>query len=169
MIKSHHNVGLNLSVEELHPFRNLFKYEVRDLARALDLPKSISERQPFPGPGLFIRILGIKPTFYKLSLLRWADAEVTRILKKNGLYDDMSQLVVALNGQKIVGIKGDGRSYKYPILVRGVKTSDFMTASGYQIPDKVRTEISSSISKHPEIVDVWYAEGNKPPATTEFE
>lgn len=169
LIKSHHNVGLNLSIKELHPFRNLFKYETRDLARALDLPQSISERQPFPGPGLFIRILGTKVTSDKLSLVRWADAEVTRILKKHNLYREISQLVVALNGNKIVGIKGDGRSYNYPIVVRAVKTSDFMTAAGYQIPNDVRAEISSYISKHPKIVDVWYAEGNKPPATTEFE
>lgn len=169
LIKSHHNVGLNLRVRELHPFRNLFKYEVRELARQLKLPESVSERQPFPGPGLFIRIIGEPPKRDKLEIVRWADGEVTEILKKHKVYGDVSQLIVALDCQRTVGIKGDGRVYAYSIIVRAVKTLDFMTAEGYQFPAQVRREISSVVTKHPKIVRVFFDETNKPPATTEME
>jgi GMP synthase (glutamine-hydrolysing) len=169
LIKSHHNVGLNLKVKELHPFRNLFKYEVRELARQLKLPQSISERQPFPGPGLFIRVIGESPTKDKLDIVRWADGEVTDILKKHKIYGDVSQLIVALDCQRTVGIKGDGRVYAYSIIVRGVKTLDFMTAEGYQFPANVRRDISAVVTRHPKIVRVFFDETNKPPATTEME
>jgi GMP synthase (glutamine-hydrolysing) len=169
LIKSHHNVGLNLKVKELHPFRNLFKYEVRELARSLKLPSSISERQPFPGPGLFIRIIGEPPKKDKLEIVRWADGEVTDILKKHKVYGDVSQLIVALDCQRTVGIKGDGRVYAYSVIVRGVKTLDFMTAEGVQFPAPVRREISNAVTKHPKIVRVFFDETNKPPATTEME
>lgn len=169
LIKSHHNVGLNLKVKELHPFRNLFKYEVRELARSLKLPSSISERQPFPGPGLFIRIIGEPPRKDKLDIVRWADGEVTDILKKYKVYGEVSQLIVALDCQRTVGIKGDGRVYAYSVIVRGVKTLDFMTAEGVQFPAQVRREISTVVTKHPKIVRVFFDETNKPPATTEME
>lgn len=169
LIKSHHNVGLNLKVKELHPFRNLFKYEVRELARSLKLPSSISERQPFPGPGLFIRIIGEPPKKDKLDIVRWADGEVADILKKHKVYSNVSQLIVALDCQRTVGIKGDGRVYAYSIIVRGVKTLDFMTAEGVQFPPNVRREISNAVTKHPKIVRVFFDETNKPPATTEME
>lgn len=169
LIKSHHNIGLKLSVKDLHPFRHLFKYEVRDLARQMGLPASITERQPFPGPSLFIRVIGAPPRPDKLAIVRWADDEVTAILKKHKLYQDVSQLIVALDCTRSVGIKGDARSYGFSIVVRAVKTSDFMTAIGYQFPAKVRREISSQITKHPKIVRVFFDETNKPPATTELE
>ncbi len=169
LIKSHHNVGLNLKVRELHPFRNLFKYEVRELARSLKLPSSISERQPFPGPGLFIRIIGEPPRKDKLDIVRWADGEVTDILKKHKVYDDVSQLIVALDCQRTVGIKGDGRVYAFSVIVRGVKTLDFMTAEGVQFPAPVRREISAVVTRHKKIVRVFFDETNKPPATTEME
>ncbi|OGI26332.1 MAG: hypothetical protein A3J76_00005, partial [Candidatus Moranbacteria bacterium RBG_13_45_13] len=169
LIKSHHNVGLNLKVKELHPFRNLFKYEVRELARSLKLPSSISERQPFPGPGLFIRIIGEPPKKDKLDIVRWADGEVMDILKKHKVYGEVSQLIVALDCQRTVGIKGDGRVYAYSIIVRGVKTLDFMTAEGVQFPANVRREISTVVTRHPKIVRVFFDETNKPPATTEME
>jgi GMP synthase (glutamine-hydrolysing) len=169
LIKSHHNVGLNLKIKELHPFRNLFKYEVRELARQLKLPDSISRRQPFPGPGLFIRIIGEAPKKEKLEIVRWADAKVAEILKKNKIYDNVSQLVVALDCHRTVGIKGDGRVYGYSIIVRGVITTDFMTAHGFQFPADVRKEISSVITRHPKIIRVFFDETDKPPATTEME
>jgi len=169
LIKSHHNVGLNLSVNELHPFRNIFKYEVRDLARALKLPVSIAERQPFPGPGLFLRVRGNPPRPDKLAITRWADAEVAKILKKFKLYDDLSQLIVGLNCTKAVGIKGDARVYGYVVDVRAVKTSDFMTARGCHFPDEVEAEICGTVTKHPKVVHVAFYPTNKPPATTEFE
>ena len=169
LIKSHHNVGLNLKIKELHPFRNLFKYEVRELARSLKLPASVSERQPFPGPGLFIRVIGVPPKKDKLEIVRWADGKVTDILKRHKVYHDVSQLIVALDCQRTVGIKGDGRVYAYSIIVRGVKTLDFMTAEGVQFPANVRREISTAVTKHPKIVRVFFDETNKPPATTEME
>ena len=169
LIKLHHNVGLNLKEKELHPFRNLFKYEVRELARSLKLPSSISERQPFPGPGLFIRIIGEPPRKDKLNIARWADGEVTDILKKHGAYKGVSQLIVALDCQRTVGIKGDGRVYAYSVIVRGVKTLDFMTAEGVQFPANIRREISTVVTRHPKIVRVFFDETNKPPATTEME
>jgi GMP synthase (glutamine-hydrolysing) len=169
LIKSHHNVGLNLKLNELHPFRNIFKYEVRDLARALKLPVSISERQPFPGPGLFLRVRALPPRPDKLAIVRWADAEVTKILKKHRIYDDISQLIVGLNCTKAVGIKGDARVYGYVVDVRAVKTSDFMTARGCHFADEVEAEICTAVTKHPKIVHVAFYPTNKPPATTEFE
>lgn len=169
LIKSHHNVGLDLKIRELHPLRNLFKYEVRDLAKELGLPESISRRQPFPGPGLFVRIIGQPPTPKRLAILRWADAEVVQILKKHDVYGDISQLIVGLACLKTVGIKGDGRVYEPSVIVRAVKTLDFMTVAGFQIPDAIRAEITESVTKHPNIVRVFFDETNKPPATTELE
>lgn len=169
LIKSHHNIGLNLKIKELHPFRNLFKYEVRELARQLKLPGSVCTRQPFPGPGLFIRVVGEPPKKDKLDIIRWADGEVTDILKKYELYDDVSKLIVALDCNRTVGIKGDGRVYAYSVIVRAVKTMDFMTAHGIQFPAQVRKEISSVVTRHPKIVRVFFDETDKPPATTEME
>lgn len=171
VIKSHHNIGLRFGKDfiQLHPFRDLFKYEVRELAKELKLPASIFERQPFPGPGLFIRIIGSPPKSDKLSIVKWADNEVIKSLKKSGLYQDISQLIVALDCNRTVGIKGDARIYGFSIIVRGVKTLDFMTAKGYQLPADVRREISSAITKHPKIVRVFFDETDKPPATTELE
>jgi GMP synthase (glutamine-hydrolysing) len=104
-----------------------------------------------------------------MDTVRWADAEVTRILKSHNIYGNVSQLIVALVCVPTVGIKGDGRSYESSIVVRGVKTQDFMTVEGYQFPAEVRREISSAVTKHPKIVRVWFDETNKPPATTEME
>ncbi|MDD4901675.1 MAG: glutamine-hydrolyzing GMP synthase [Patescibacteria group bacterium] len=169
LIKSHHNVGLNFGLEEIRPFSDLFKYEVRDLARKMGLPESISERQPFPGPALLVRIIGKSATPKRIKIVRWADARVTEILRKHNLYDEISQLIVALDCTKTVGIKGDGRVYSYAVIVRGVSTVDFMTLHGYQIPAEVRREITATVTKHPKIVRVFYDETNKPPATTEME
>lgn len=169
LIKSHHNIGLNLSIQELHPFRNLFKYEVRDLAKEMNLPDSISRRQPFPGPGLFVRVIGKPPKPDKLSIIRWADAEVTRILRKHEVYDGTSQVVVALDCNRSVGIKGDKRVYAFAVVVRGLITTDFMTGIGYEIPLNIRREIKSTLTKHPKIVRVYFDETDKPPATTELE
>ncbi|MEK7584319.1 MAG: glutamine-hydrolyzing GMP synthase [Patescibacteria group bacterium] len=171
LIKSHHNIGLKLRLEELHPFRNLFKYEVRELGRttALALPLSVTEREPFPGPGLFIRVIGAPPTKERLAIVRWANNEVVKIIRKHNLRDSYSQLVVALGCVNTVGVKGDTRSYKPSIWIRAVETADFMTAEGHQFPPDVRREITSTLTKHPEIVRVMYDETDKPPATTEFE
>lgn len=169
-IKSHHNVGLVFKgLEQFHPLRNLFKYEVRAIAKELGLPDSISQRQPFPGPGLFVRVIGKPATPKRLAIVREADATAIAIAKKHNHYDKNSQLLVTLICVRSVGVKGDGRTYGYSAIVRGVVTTDFMTASGYQFPDYVRREMSSEITKHPKIVRVFFDETNKPPATTELE
>lgn len=169
LIKSHHNIGLNSDFKEWHPFRHLFKYEVRALAAEIGLPESITSRHPFPGPGLFIRVIGSAPTPDKLSIVRWADAEVTKIIRAHNLYEEISQLVVALDCTPTVGIKGDARAYSFSIIVRAVKTIDFMTAAGYQFPASVRRKITTKITKHPQIVRVFFDETSKPPATIEMQ
>ncbi|HBT81722.1 hypothetical protein A2757_03690 [Candidatus Giovannonibacteria bacterium RIFCSPHIGHO2_01_FULL_48_47] len=167
-IKTHHNLG-NSRLKQLHPLRALFKDEVRDLARALGLPEKVSERMPFPGPGLFCRVVGLPATEERLGIVRWADREVSHIIKEAQLERKISQLVVALIGAKTVGVKGDGRSYGYPIVVRAVRTSDFMTAWGVELPSQVRREIIRTLTTHPAVTRVWFDETSKPPATIELE
>lgn len=168
-IKTHHNVGMNTTLRQLHPLAGLFKYEVRDLARNLGLPPSITERKPFPGPGLYCRIIGVPVTAELLELVRWADAEVRGIIAAADIEEEFAQLVVALIGVRTVGVKGEGRSYGYAIAVRAVQTSDFMTCRGYQFPPEVRRRIQRALTKHQEITRVWFDENDKPPATVEFE
>jgi len=169
MIKTHHNVGLNWDVMDLHPFKNLFKYEVRELARAMNLPPSIHERNPFPGPGLYLRIVGTPVTKEKLELVRQADKTVTDIVKKYGIEKEISQLIVALLGINSVGVKGDERVYGHSLLVRAVQTVDFMTAKGYYFKEEIVNEITNALTKHKDIVRVFYDMTPKPPSTTEFE
>lgn len=169
LIKSHHNVGLPLNLTQLHPLRQLFKHEVRDLARALKLPEKISERMPFPGPGLLVRIFGIPITPERLELLRRADAVAERILKKNDALTGLSQLVVALCGAPTVGVKGDEREYGYPIVVRAVRTVDFMTAETAELPPTVRRALTKALTQIPKITRVFFDETPKPPATIEME
>lgn len=169
MIKTHHNVGLSFEVDDLHPFRNLFKYEVRELARALNLPASVHERNPFPGPGLYLRVVGTPVTKENIELVREADKTVSDIIKKHALEKDISQLVVALLGINSVGVKGDERVYGHSLAIRAVQTSDFMTAGGYHFPEEVINEITSALTKNKNIVRVFFDMTPKPPATTEFE
>lgn len=168
-IKTHHNVGLVSDLVQLHPLRELFKYEVRDLARHLKLPAFISERMPFPGPGLFCRIVGVPVNAKHLEIVRWADYEVRKMVREAGIERDISQLVVALLGLKTVGVKGDGRSYGYAIGIRAVQTSDFMTCRGYQLPPALRRRLQKTLTAHEAITRVWFDENDKPPATVEFE
>jgi len=168
-IKSHHNVGIAYSGIQLNPLGELFKYEVRALAESLRLPKSVFARQPFPGPGNFVRIVGAPVTKERLALVSWAYARVEEILQKHGLYDTYSQTVVALLGVNIVGVKGDGRVYGPIILVRAVKTIDFMTAEGVWFPEETAKEICATLTKHKEIVGVVFDPVDKPPRTTEAE
>jgi GMP synthase (glutamine-hydrolysing) len=169
MIKTHHNVGLNWKVEDLHPLRNLFKYEVRELSRILKLPPAVYERNPFPGPGLYLRIVGTPVSEEKIKLVREADKTVNDILKKYNLAKNISQLIVALLGVNSVGVKGDERVYGHSLAVRAVQTSDFMTARGYYFPEAVISEITNALTKHKDIVRVFFDFTPKPPATTEFE
>ncbi|HTE48454.1 MAG TPA: glutamine-hydrolyzing GMP synthase [Candidatus Paceibacterota bacterium] len=169
MIKTHHNVGLTWNVTDLHPFRNLFKYEVRELARAMNLPRAVYERKPFPGPGLFLRVVGTPVSKEKIELVRQADKSVADILKKHNLEKDISQLIVALLGINSVGVKGDERVYGQSLAVRAVQTVDFMTGRSFYFPPEVADEITSALTKHKDIVRVFFDMTPKPPATTEFE
>ncbi len=169
LIKSHHNIGNNWEMKEIHPLKDLFKYEVRDLAQSLKLPKTITNRQPFPGPGLYVRVIGGPPTKTNIKIVREADAIITKILQKRKIYNDISQLVVALLGIRTVGIKEDGRSYAHPIVIRTIKTEDYMTVSGVDLPVEVKNEIEKSITKHPKLNRVWFDTTDKPSGTIEFE
>ncbi|MEK7539535.1 MAG: glutamine-hydrolyzing GMP synthase [Patescibacteria group bacterium] len=169
MIKTHHNVDLSWKVNDLHPLRNLFKYEVRELAQALNLPRAVFERSPFPGPGLYLRVVGTPVSKENIELVRKADKTVADILKKYNLTKDISQLIVALLGVNSVGVKGDKRVYGHSLAVRAVQTVDFMTAQGYHFPPVVINEITSALTKHKNIVRVFFDMTPKPPATTEFE
>lgn len=169
LIKTHHNVGLAWEVDDLHPLRNLFKYEVRELGKALNLPSAVYERNPFPGPGLYLRIVGLPVSQENLDLVREADKTVTEIIKKYNLEKEISQLIVGILGVKSVGVKGDERVYGHALAIRAVQTIDFMTAKGYYFPQEVVEEITNALTKHKEIVRVFFDMTPKPPATTEFE
>ena len=169
LIKTHHNVDLELGLKEIMPLSDYFKFEVREFAHEFGLDELVSKRQPFPGPGLYLRIVGVPVTEELLNVVREADAEVAEILKKHNLYDKISQTIVALLGVKSVGVKGDGRVYGYSLVVRTVQTSDFMTVKGFYLPKEVCEEIISTLSRHSQIVRVFFDFTPKPPATTEFE
>ena len=169
LIKTHHNVDLDLGLKEIMPLSDYFKFEVREFAHKFGLDELVSKRQPFPGPGLYLRIVGVPVTEELLEVVREADAEVAGILKKHNLYDKISQTIVALLGVKSVGVKGDGRVYGYSLVVRTVETNDFMTVKGFYLSKKVCEEIISALSRHSQIVRVFFDFTPKPPATTEFE
>ncbi|MES2315844.1 MAG: glutamine-hydrolyzing GMP synthase [Patescibacteria group bacterium] len=169
LIKTHHNVDLDLGLKEIIPLGDFFKFEVRQFAHEFGLEELVARRQPFPGPGLYLRIIGTGVTEELLEIVREADHEVAEILKKHNLYDKISQTIVALLGINTVGVKGDGRVYGHSIVVRTVETTDFMTVKGYYLPKEVCEEITSALIKHPKIIRVFYDWTTKPPATTEFE
>ncbi|MFA6274245.1 MAG: glutamine-hydrolyzing GMP synthase [Candidatus Paceibacterota bacterium] len=169
LIKTHHNVDLDLGLKEIMPLSDYFKFEVRELAEEFGLEELVAKRQPFPGPGLFLRVVGVPVSDELLEMVREADYEVAEILKKYNLYDKISQTIVALFGIKTVGVKGDGRVYGYSMVVRTVQTTDFMTVKGFYLPPEVCEEITSTLVRNPKIVRVLYDFTPKPPATTEFE
>ena len=170
-IKSHHNVGglpENLAFAEIiEPLSGLFKDEVRVLGKKLGLPGSLVKRQPFPGPGLAVRVIG-EITEAKLNILRYADYilrdEISRIRKKP------EQYFAVLTDTRSVGVKGDDRTYDYVIAVRAVTTGDFMTCEYTPLPHKILSRISSRItSEIPSVSRVVYDITSKPPATVEWE
>ncbi len=169
VIKTHHNVNLDLGLKEIMPLADFFKFEVRAFAQEFKLDEILAKRQPFPGPGLYLRIVGTPVTAELLEVVREADAEVTRILQKHDLYNKISQTVVGLFGINTVGVKGDGRVYGYSLAVRTVSTVDFMTIKGFYLPPEACDEITSTLIRSPKIVRVLFDFTPKPPATTEFE
>jgi GMP synthase (glutamine-hydrolysing) len=172
-IKSHHNVGGlpdDLAFELVEPLRALFKDEVREVGRQLGLPPRIVWRQPFPGPGLAIRIVG-EVTSERLRIVREADAIARAELSAAGLDREIWQCpVVLLADVRSVGVQGDGRSYGYPVVLRPVTSEDAMTADWARLPDSVLAAISTRITNEvPEINRVVLDVTSKPPATIEWE
>ena len=173
VIKSHHNVGgLPDTVdfkEIVEPLRMLFKDEVRALGRELGLPEYLVMRQPFPGPGLAIRVIG-DITKEKLDTLREADFIFRDEVAKAGLEGSMSQYFAVLTNMRSVGVMGDGRTYDYTLALRSVTTSDFMTADWTRIPYDVLDRVSTRIvNEVPGVNRVVYDITSKPPATIEWE
>ncbi|MBO6001549.1 MAG: glutamine-hydrolyzing GMP synthase [Spirochaetales bacterium] len=172
VIKSHHNVGglpdyVDFK-EIIEPLRFLFKDEVRQLGRELGLPEYLVSRQPFPGPGLAIRIIG-DITEEKLSILREADY-IFRSEVENAKVPEASQYFAVLTNTRSVGVMGDGRTYEYTLALRCVSTTDFMTATFTRIPYELLEKISHRIvNEVPHINRVVYDITAKPPATVEWE
>jgi GMP synthase (glutamine-hydrolysing) len=173
VIKSHHNVGglpdyVDFK-EIIEPLRMLFKDEVRQLGRELGLPEYLVTRQPFPGPGLAIRVIG-DVTREKLDILRLADFIFRDEVAKAHLEGSMSQYFAVLTNLRSVGVMGDGRTYDYAVALRSVTTADFMTADWTRIPYEVLDRVSVRIvNEVPHINRVLYDITSKPPATVEFE
>ncbi len=173
VIKSHHNVGglpdyVDFK-EIVEPLRLLFKDEVRALGKELGLPDYLVWRQPFPGPGLAIRVIG-EITEEKLSILRDADWIFRDEIAKAGLDRDINQYFAVLTNMRSVGVMGDGRTYDYTLALRGVTTTDFMTANWARIPYEVLEKASSRIINEVSGINrIVYDITSKPPATIEWE
>ncbi len=173
VIKSHHNVGglpKELSFAGLvEPLRPLFKDEVRELGRKLGLPEALIRRQPFPGPGLAVRIVG-EVTRDKVRLVQEADAIFREELARSGVDTGSGQFFAALSNLRSVGVMGDGRTYDYAVVLRAVRTEDFMTATAERLPyellDRVMNRIINEVSG---VNRVLYDLTSKPPATIELE
>jgi GMP synthase (glutamine-hydrolysing) len=173
VIKSHHNVGGLPSVvdfeELIEPLRMLFKDEVRKLGIELGLPDSLVWRQPFPGPGLGIRVIG-EVTEEKLAIVREADAIFREEIAAAGLDRSINQYFAVITNMRSVGVMGDGRTYDYTLALRGVTTTDFMTADWARIPYDILDKVSSRIINEVKHINrVVYDITSKPPATIEWE
>ena len=173
VIKSHHNVGglpdyVDFK-EIIEPLRLLFKDEVRQLGRAMGLPEPLVSRQPFPGPGLAIRIIG-EITREKVATLQEADHIFRSELEKAHLTTQINQYFAVLTNTRSVGVMGDGRTYDYTLALRAVTTDDFMTAKFARIPYELLDSISGQIiNRVPGINRIVYDITSKPPATIEWE
>lgn len=171
-IKSHHNVGglpETMKLKLIEPLRDLFKDEVRRIGRDLGIPADILERQPFPGPGLAVRILG-EITSERVALLQDADDIVVTEIKKAGLYQQVWQSFAVLLPVKSVGVMGDQRTYAYTCAIRAVHSEDGMTADWVPLPYQVLKTISSRIVNEVKGINrVVYDITSKPPGTIEWE
>ncbi len=172
-IKTHHNVGgipLDMQFDLVEPLRLLFKDEVRAIGQELGLPEEIVWRQPFPGPGLAVRIIG-EVTSERLELLCEADEIVTQEIKRAGLYRSIWQSFAVLPADlKSVGVQGDARTYGSTIAIRAVTSDDAMTADWARLPDEVLTRLSNRIMNEvPGVSRVVYDISSKPPSTSEWE
>ena len=172
-IKSHHNVGglpdyVDFK-EIVEPLRDLFKDEVRAVGRELGIPDKLVDRQPFPGPGLAIRVIG-DITKEKLDILRDADYIFREEMERDGINKMANQYFAALTNVKSVGVMGDYRTYDYMIALRSVTTVDFMTATFTRVPYETLERASSRIVNEVKHVNrVVYDVTSKPPATIEYE
>ncbi len=171
-IKSHHNVGglpERMKLKLVEPFRELFKDEVREIGRLLSVPREVIERQPFPGPGLAVRILG-DVTVERLRLLRDADDIVVSEFKKAGLYTQVWQSFAVLLPVKTVGVMGDARTYENVLAIRAVESQDGMTADWVKVPYELLGKISNRVINEVRGINrVVYDISSKPPATIEWE
>ena len=173
VIKSHHNVGglpdyVDFK-EIVEPLRDLFKDEVRKVGKEIGLPDYLVNRQPFPGPGLAIRIIG-DITEEKLNILKEADYIFREEISKNNMEKELSQYFAVLTDTRSVGVMGDERTYDYLVALRAVVTDDFMTAKFAKIPYEVLENISKRIVNEVEHVNrIVYDITSKPPATIEWE
>jgi GMP synthase (glutamine-hydrolysing) len=172
VIKSHHNVGGlpdDMKLKLVEPLRQLFKDEVRVVCQELGLPDDITWRQPFPGPGLAVRLIG-EITKERLDILRDADAIVVEEIKKAGLYRDIWQSFAVLLPVRSVGVMGDHRTYANPMVLRAVTSEDAMTADWARLPYDVLERISSRVINEVAGVNrVLYDVSSKPPSTIEWE
>ncbi len=172
LIKSHHNVGglpEKLGFKLVEPLRELFKDEVRELGRNLGIAEEYIQRQPFPGPGLAIRIIG-EITRQRLDILKKADKILIDEIKKNGFYNKVWQSFAVLLPLRSVGVMGDHRTYDYTICIRIVDSTDGMTADWVYLPEAVLRKISTEIINKTEGINrVVYDVSTKPPSTIEWE
>jgi GMP synthase (glutamine-hydrolysing) len=173
-IKSHHNVGglpEDLGFELVEPLRMLFKDEVREVGAAIGLPDRLVWRQPFPGPGLAIRVVGGEVTKERLELLRDADFVLQDEIRSAGLYRELWQSFCVLPADlRTVGVQGDERSYGYVVVIRAVTSDDAMTADWARLPyDLIERIASRMINEIPQVNRVVLDVTSKPPGTIEWE